>query len=119
MPDEADADAVFDRPFEARIEGEGAAETVGEEDDAAEEPSTAEPPPIVPAQRARIWPSAIPVNYWLDSSSRAAPEFVVSRAAPAAIPWRLMTAPSPWPFGRCTAATAAPTTSCWVWTRET
>ena len=53
MPDEAEADAVFDRPFEARIEGEGAAETVGEEDDGAEEPSTAEPPPIVPAQRAR------------------------------------------------------------------
>ena len=41
------------RRFEARIEGEGATEAVGEEDDDAEEPSTAEPPPIVPAQRAR------------------------------------------------------------------
>ena len=110
----------FDRPFEARIEGEGAAaETVGEEDGDAEEPSTAEPPPIVPAQRARDLAVGDTANYWLDSSSRAAPEFVVSRGAPAAIPWLLMTVPSPWRFGRCTAATAAPTTSCWVWTRET
>ena len=42
------------RRFEVRIEGEGATEAVREEDgDDAEEPSTAEAPPIVPAQRAR------------------------------------------------------------------
>lgn len=52
-PEEADADSVFDRPFEARIEGKDAEETVGEEDDDAEEPATAAPPAIVPAQRAR------------------------------------------------------------------
>lgn len=52
-PEEVDADSVFDRPFEARIEGEDASETVGEEEDDAEEPATAAPPAIVPAQRAR------------------------------------------------------------------
>ena len=65
-----------------------------------------------PRNEQGIWHSVIPVNYWLDSSSQAAPASSVSREAPAATLSPSRTGPSPSPFGSAMAVRAAPTTSC-------